>query len=110
MSYASGRQDAEVTKSLLFILSTALNSQFQAIVNRIPQVTFFYMSEPPTWWITCMLYKYFQGYEKWITMKKNEKKKFLFLIMEKCEAVDPDVRLKAARVLLYLVQGTLIII
>lgn len=39
-------------------------------------------------------------------MKKNEKKKFLFLIMEKCEAVDPDVRLKAARVLLYLVQGT----
>ncbi|XP_073228731.1 striatin-interacting protein 1 homolog [Porites lutea] len=46
-----------------------------------------------------------QGYEKWITMKKNEKKKFLFLIMEKCEAVDPDVRLKAARVLLYLVQG-----
>ena len=42
-------------------------------------------------------------------MKKNEKKKFLFLIMEKCEAVDPDVRLKAARVLLYLVQGTLYI-
>ena len=40
-------------------------------------------------------------------MKKNEKKKFLFLIMEKCEAVDPDVRLKAARVLLYLVQGTM---
>ena len=43
-------------------------------------------------------------------MKKNEKKKFLFLIMEKCEAVDPEVRLKASRVLLYLVQGTLIII
>ena len=42
-------------------------------------------------------------------MKKNEKKKFLFLIMEKCEAVDPDVRLKAARVLLYLVQGALYI-
>ena len=69
------------------------------------------MSEPPTKEITCILYKYSQlGYEKWITMKKNEKKKFLFLIMEKCEAVDPDVRLKAARVLLYLVQGTLVII
>ena len=42
-------------------------------------------------------------------MKEKEKKKFLFLIMEKCEAVDPDVRLEAARILLYLVQGTLYI-
>ena len=38
-------------------------------------------------------------------MEENERRKFLFLVVEKCEAVDPDVRLKAARVLLYLVQG-----
>ena len=36
ISYASGRKDAEVTKSLLSIPSTALNTQSQAIVNRIP--------------------------------------------------------------------------
>ena len=40
-------------------------------------------------------------------MKENDRRKFLFLVTEKCEAVDPDVRLMAARVLLYLVQGTL---
>ena len=110
ISCVSGRQDAEVTKSLLFILSTALNSESQAIVNRIPQVKFFWhvwTSRPVDNLYTVLIF--YSGYEKWITMKKNEKKKFLFLIMEKCEAVDPDVRLKAARVLLYLVQGTLYI-
>ena len=40
-------------------------------------------------------------------MEENDRRKFLFLVTEKCEAVDPDVRLMAARVLLYLVQGTL---
>lgn len=38
-------------------------------------------------------------------MEQNERKKFLFLVIEKCEAADPDIRLAAARVLLYLVQG-----
>ena len=39
-------------------------------------------------------------------MEQNDRRKFLFLIIEKCEAADPDIRLTAARVLLYLVQGT----
>jgi len=38
-------------------------------------------------------------------MEENERRKFLFFVTEKCEAVDPDLRLMAARVLLYLVQG-----
>ena len=38
-------------------------------------------------------------------MDQNERRKLLFLVIERCEAVDPDVRLTAARVLLYLVQG-----
>ena len=38
-------------------------------------------------------------------MEQIERRNFLFLIIEKCEAADPDVRLTAARVLLYLVQG-----
>ena len=38
-------------------------------------------------------------------MEQNDRRKFLFLIIEKCEAADPDIRLTAARVLLYLVQG-----
>ena len=38
-------------------------------------------------------------------MEENEERKFLFLVIEKCEAADSDVRLLAARVLLYLVQG-----
>ena len=46
------------------------------------------------------------GYDKWSEMEQNERRKFLFLIIEKCEAADPDTRLTAARVLLYLVQGT----
>jgi len=46
-----------------------------------------------------------QGYDKWTAMEENERRKFLFFVTEKCEAVDPDLRLMAARVLLYLVQG-----
>ena len=38
-------------------------------------------------------------------MEQHERRKFLFLVIEKCEAADPDVRLTSARVLLYLVQG-----
>ena len=38
-------------------------------------------------------------------MEQDERRKFLFLIIEKCEAADPEIRLRAARVLLYLVQG-----
>ena len=45
------------------------------------------------------------GYDKWSEMEQSERRKFLFLIIEKCEAADPDLRLTAARVLLYLVQG-----
>lgn len=45
------------------------------------------------------------GYQKWTEMKPAERRKFLFLVLETCEAADLDVRLKAARVLLYLVQG-----
>ena len=45
------------------------------------------------------------GYDKWSEMEQNDRRKFLFLIIEKCEAADPDIRLTAARVLLYLVQG-----
>lgn len=45
------------------------------------------------------------GYDKWSEMEQTERRKFLFLIIEKCEAADPDLRLTAARVLLYLVQG-----
>ena len=39
-------------------------------------------------------------------MEQSDQRKFLFLVIEKCEAVDPEIRLTAARVLLYLVQGT----
>ena len=45
------------------------------------------------------------AYQKWTEMKPAERRKFLFLVLETCEAADLDVRLKAARVLLYLVQG-----
>ena len=38
-------------------------------------------------------------------MEQNDRRKFLFLIIEKCEAADPEIRLTAARILLYLVQG-----
>ena len=47
----------------------------------------------------------FLGYYRWTAMEENDQRKFLFLVIEKCEAVDPEVRLTAARVLLYLVQG-----
>ena len=39
-------------------------------------------------------------------MKPAERRKFLFFVLETCEAADLEIRLKAARVLLYLVQGT----
>ena len=45
------------------------------------------------------------GYQKWTKMKPAERRKFLFLVLETCEAADLEIRLKAARVLLYLVQG-----
>ncbi|CAH3112858.1 unnamed protein product [Pocillopora meandrina] len=46
-----------------------------------------------------------QGYQKWTEMKPAERRKFLFFVLETCEAADLEIRLKAARVLLYLVQG-----
>ncbi|KAJ7377890.1 Striatin-interacting protein 2 [Desmophyllum pertusum] len=51
------------------------------------------------------LYAMTQDSDKWTEMDQNERRKLLFLVIERCEAVDPDVRLTAARVLLYLVQG-----
>ena len=56
---------------------------------------------------TCSLDPFFLnlGYDKWSEMEQSERRKFLFLIIEKCEAADPELRLTAARVLLYLVQG-----
>ena len=41
-------------------------------------------------------------------MEENDRRKFVFFVIEKCEGVDPDTRLNAARILLYLVQGTLL--
>ncbi|RMX60555.1 hypothetical protein pdam_00001424 [Pocillopora damicornis] len=46
------------------------------------------------------LYSYTEdklGYQKWTEMKPAERRKFLFLVLETCEAADLDVRLKAAR-------------
>ena len=38
-------------------------------------------------------------------MVESERRKFMFLVFERCEAVDIDARLTSARVVLYLVQG-----